>query len=237
MGEARQSIKKRGILSMKKELKSSKWLDAKEMIRKCHLSQLNSEETSISEWKLAFDTLMLALKDERAMEPEFAKEVSELTKDTGFDYDFEDILEEYFDYIEAKEEWALVIESCDQMLENFAWKNALPSEYKFRKGNALESDGQIKAAEAFGKAWLEEYPEDYYAAASNVFLMIAMGKIEEAEELTNNYLRNDLICDSKTDTFFMAAYRLYEITDNIYAKQRVEKKLAEYNAISEAIEE
>lgn len=221
---------------MTENLNSTLWVDAKEKIRKCHLSALQPQSADVAQWKDAFDALMDAVADERKSVADFAPELYELTAATGFDYDFADIFEEYFDHLEDNEAWQEVIVSCDRILDMFDWRLRAASQYKFRKGNALEHMGKLTEAEEFGKKWLDEDPEDYYAAASNVFLLITMGKIDEAKEITERYLRQDLLCDNTTDTFFMAAYRLYELTDDINAKQRVEKKIAEYNAISEMID-
>ena len=59
----------------------------------------------------------------------------------------------------------------------------------------------------------------------------SLKRYDEAEAITAKYLGPDLICDKETDTFFMAAYRLFEMTDNKDAKRRVEKKMADYNRI------
>lgn len=114
-----------------------------------------------------------------------------------------DILEEYFDELEKKESWELVVESCDQMIEDFEWSKDTPSQYFFRKGNALLQAGKLKEAEEFGAQWIEQYPNDYYAAASNVFLLLSLGKKEKA----------------------------LEITEDGDAKERVAKKIAEYEAL------
>lgn len=214
-----------------KNLTSNTWKKAVESMRKCHVSLVGAQKASIEDWSKAFQLLAIAIQEEKTISPYFAPELSQLTEDTGCDYDFSDILEEYFDYMEEMEQWDEVIASCDAILEMFDWEKEMPSEYMFRKGNALMKDGRLQEAEAFGKDWLAEYPKDCYAAASNVFLLITMGELEEAEKLTEEYLGEDLVCDNTNDTLFMAAYRLYEMTDNIYAKQRVEKKMAEYNAI------
>jgi len=213
---------------MNKELKSSSWEATMEAIRKCHLSELNPDSINAGDWKVAFDMLVASIKDERKLNPAFAKELKMLTEDSGSSYEFGDILEEYFDMLEEEKDWDDVVASCDALVSLFAWEDVMPSEYMFRKGNALEKAGKLAEAEAFGKEWIEKYPTDLYAAASNVFLMIEMKKLDEAEALTAKYLRDDLVCNNDTDTFFMAAYRLYEKTENINAKQRVEKKMAEY---------
>lgn len=213
------------------DLKCTLWPDVNEAMRKCHLSRVNPASVKEDDWKVAFDLLILAIKEERKLNPSFAAEISELSDATGNEYGFEAILEEYFDHLEEHEEWEEVIASADKIISLFKWEKKLPSEYMFRKGNALEKSKRFDEAEKFGEKWLSEYPYDLYAAASNVFLKIELGKIKEADELTKKYLRDDLQCDNTNDTFFMAAYRLYEITDDINAKQRVEKKMAEYNAM------
>lgn len=214
-----------------KNLTSNTWPKAIESMRKCHLSLVGATQASVEDWSKAFQLLAVAIQEEKIISPYFAPELSRLTQDTGCDYDFVDIFEEYFDFMEDKEEWDEVVASCDSMIEMFDWEEKHPSEYMYRKGNALMQAGKLDEAEAFGKEWLNEYPDDCYAAASNVFLMLKLNKLEEAEALTEKYLKEELVCDKNTDTLFMAAYRLYELTDNIYAKQRVEKKMAEYNAL------
>ena len=213
---------------MQNELKSGSWGATAEKIRKCHLSLLSSETVKVEDWRDAFFSLIQSINDERKSDPAFACELAQLTEATGITYDFADILEEYFNFLEESKEWDLVIASADELMELFKWENVMPSEYMFRKGNALEQSKRFDEAEAFGQEWLRLYPTDLYAAASNVFLMLELGKMKEAEELTEKYLRDELVCTDDTDTFFMAAYRLYELTDNINAKQRVEKKMAEY---------
>ncbi len=216
-------------------LTSSKWPDAVKQMKECHLSTIGAKELDTSIWKAAFDALVEAILDERKLNPDFSTELDELTEASGSSYDFADVLEEYFDFLEDHEDYEAVIASADKMVELFRWEKKMPSEYKFRKGNALEHLGRFDEAEKFGEEWLADYPYDLYAAASNVFLKVELQKLDEARELTEKYLRDDLVCDSETDTFFMAAYRLYEMTDDINAKQRVEKKLAEYNAIVSAM--
>lgn len=212
-------------------LHSENWIKTRDAIRKCHLSTLQEELVDVFEWKQAFDLLMGVIKEERRYSSNFALELSDLTKDSGFEYDMKDILEEYFDELEKKDSWELVVESCDQMLEEFEWLKDTPSQYFFRKGNALQHTGKLKEAEEFGAQWLEQYPNDYYAAASNVFLLLSLGKKEKALEITEHCLKQELICDKATDTFFMAATRLYELTEDGDAKERVAKKIAEYEAL------
>ena len=224
-------LTERGI-AMNKDLTAKSWPQTMEKIRTCHLSLIGTK-VKVSEWKEAFDSLVASIKEERKSYPEFASEITDLTDATGSTYDFYDILEEYFDYLEENHSWQLVIDSCDEIMPLFKWDSKKPSEYMFRKGNALEKMGHIEEAEEFGQEWLKKYPDDLYAVASNVFLMIEMKRFDKAEELTKKYLKEDLICDKDSDTFFMAAYRLYEKTDDINAKKRVETKIAEYNKLME----
>lgn len=211
-------------------LHSKQWPETIEEVRKMHLGALNGN-VSTTEWRHAFDMLISAVKDERLENTFFAPEIINLTEETGISYDFEDILEEYFDHLEDVKEWDTIISSCDSLLDLFSWHEVKPSEYMYRKGNALLKSGQLDEAESFGAKWLSDYPDDLYGAASNAFLKITMGKLDEAEALTEKYMSPDLVCNDKTETLFMAAYRLYEMTDNINAKKRVEQKMAEYNAL------
>lgn len=215
------------------DLKSTLWPQAVEMMRKCHLSNVMPEQASEADWETAFDLLVNAINDERKLDPAFAEELADLTGQTGNVYGFEDILEEYFDHLEEHEKWDNVISSSEKIISLFKWNNKLPSEYMFRKGNALEKSKKFEEAEAFGKEWLDEYPYDLYAAASNVFLKIELKKFDEAQEITEKYLRDELVCDNTSDTFFMAAYRLYEMTDNINAKTRVMQKMNEYQQLNQ----
>ena len=208
-----------------------------EYIRQCHLSNLENQDVDIAAWTFAFEQFTIALHEEKSINPNFAPELSMLKHDTECEYDFADILEEYFDFLEDHEQWDEIIASCDELLDMFEWEEAYPSEYMFRKGDALESAGRFNEALSFGQQWLADYPDDYYAAASNVFLLISLQRYEEAEALTERYLKEELICDKRTDTFFMAAYRLYEITENAYAKKRVEKKIAAYNTLAPLIDD
>ncbi len=215
---------------MDKQLKSPSWADTMEAIRVCHLSMLTPDCNDSIKWKNAFEMLCASIKDERKLDPAFATELIVLTEETGVSYDFADILEEYFDYLEDKGNWDDVVSSCDELIALFKWENTYPSQYMFRKGNALMKAGKLSEAESFGAEWLKLYPTDLYAAASNVFLKTELGKFDEARELTEKYLRDDLLCDDNSNTFYMAAYRLYELTDDINAKRRIETKMAEYQS-------
>ena len=213
---------------MDKNLQSAKWQDAVTKMKDAHLSLLNPDDAKVSDWVDAFNTLVKAIKEERSFDPAFAPELVDLDEATGNVYGFKDILEEYFDFIEEHEAWDDVINSSEEMISLFKWDKKIPSEYMFRKGNALEKSKRLDEAEAFGSFWLEKYPTDLYAAASNVFIKAELGKMDEARAIADKYLKDDLICDDDSDTFFMAAYRLYELTDDINAKQRIEKKITEY---------
>ena len=213
---------------MDKNLQSAKWQDAVNKMKDAHLSLLNPDDAKVSDWVDAFNTLVKAIKEERSFDPAFAPELADLDEATGNVYGFKDILEEYFDFIEEHEAWDDVINSSEEMISLFKWDKKIPSEYMFRKGNALEKSKRLDEAEAFGSFWLEKYPTDLYAAASNVFIKAELGKMDEARAIADKYLKDDLICDDDSDTFFMAAYRLYELTDDINAKQRIEKKITEY---------
>jgi len=214
-----------------KKLCSNTWQDTAEAMRKCHLSALSQQEVTLADWKKAFDMLIISIEEERTENKFFSPELANLTEETGCDYDFADILEDYFDYLEDADAWADVIASSEKMLKLFAWESKKPSEYMYRKGNALQKLERYEEAEAFGNEWMEKYPDDLYASASNAFLYLSQGKLDEAKAITEKCLSDELICDNTNDTLFMAAYRLYEMTDNINAKQRVEKKMAEYNAM------
>jgi hypothetical protein len=129
---------------MDKELKSKKWDDAVKKMQACHLSLLNPEVAKSADWKEAFNALVKAIKEERSYNPAFAPELSDLDEATENTYGFYDILEEYFDFLEEKEDWDDVIESAEEMISLFKWEKKLPSEYMFRKGNALEKLGLVK---------------------------------------------------------------------------------------------
>ena len=216
---------------MNKELKSKKWAEAVKKMQASHLSLLNPATAEIDDWKDAFETLVKAIKEERSFDPAFAPEFEDLDAQTGNTYGFYDIMEEYFDFLEHKADWDAVISSSEEMISLFKWEHKMPSQYMFRKGNALEKSGRLEEAEEFGSYWLNHYPQDLYAAASNVFLKVELKKYDEAKEITEKYLRDDLICNEESDSFFMAAYRLFELTDDINAKQRIERKIAEYQQL------
>lgn len=218
---------------MNQNLSASSWHDTMEKIRKCHLSLIQETTANVKEWKEAFEALISSIKEERINYPEFAQELSDLTDSTGSSYAFNDILEEYFDYLEENKAWEIIIESSDTLINLFKWEAKYPSEYMFRKGDSLLKLDKLQEAKTFGEIWLKEYPNDLYAVASNVFLLITMGESEKALELTDKHLTRELKCNKTSDTFLMAAYRLYEITSDINAKQRIEAKIAAYNEMSE----
>ncbi len=213
------------------ELHSKTWEKAGELLRKSRLSTLMPAAKDEACWDEAYDLTILSITEEREYNPDFAKEINQLDEQTDYKYNLLECLEAYFDHLEAMEKWEEVIYSCNRIIDLFAWKEVKPSEFLFRKGNAYEALKRFDAAEAFGKKWLESDPTDLFAAASNVYLKATLGKYDEADEIVEKYLGEELQCEDSTDTFFMAAYRLYEMTDNMNAKRRVEKKMADYNRI------
>ena len=218
---------------MYNDLTAKSWKDTMEKIRKCHLSLIDETKCETKDWKDAFDSLVASIQEERKAYPEFSPEIEDLTKATGSTYEFADILEEYFDHIEEQGDWNDVIDSSEKIIKLFKWTDKFPSEYMYRKGNALEKMGKLDEAEKFGQEWLKQYPEDLYAVASNVFILCEKKELDKAKELTHKYLHDDLMCDKNSDTFFMAAYRLCELTNDINAKQRIEEKIQEYLKFAE----
>lgn len=215
---------------MRNTLKSASWKETAEKIRKCHLSTLG-DGVDVSEWKEAFDSLIASVINERLANPTFATELAYLTPDSGIAYDIKDVLNEYFDALEAKEAWDTVIVSAQTLLDTFAWNNFAPSEYKYRIGNALMKSGRLVEAEEFGKKWMKESPNDLFAAASNSFLLMALGRKKEAKDIAAKFLDPNLVCDDETQTVFAAALSLYDATEDKTAKHIIETKIAEYNKL------
>lgn len=214
---------------MKSSLKCELWSFTLAQIQKCHLSLLNGDSKYDDSWNNAFNNLIVCIRNERKFNDSFAVDISFLTEETGISYDFVEIFEEYFDYLENNKEWDLVVVSAYNLLDTFIWKKTKPSEYLFRIGNAYLQENKLEEAQVFGKRWLEKYPNDLYGVASNAFLLAKLGKEKEALELTNKYLPDDLRCNNEDDSLFLAATRLFELTDDPYAKERINKKIFEYN--------
>ncbi|MCF0130892.1 MAG: hypothetical protein HUJ71_04150 [Pseudobutyrivibrio sp.] len=210
-------------------MNSKTWEKAGELLRKSRLSTLTAIARDEACWNEAFELTMLAITEERESNPDFAAEYVDLDEATDYQYNLTECLEAYLNHMEAVEKWEVVISSCNRVIELFSWNRSKPSQFMYRKGNALMALGRFDEAKRFGKQWLEKYPNDLYAAASNAYLLVAMGCFEEAKTLTEQYIRDEYCCQDGADTIFMAAYRLYEMTDDINAKQRIEHKIAEYN--------
>lgn len=214
-----------------KELKSKLWPTVIENIRKCHLSTISGEGVEQDKWITAFDDIFVALYEERKLHSAFAPELGFLTEDIGISYDIQEVLEEYFDMLEDNNRWDDVVASCEKLLTSFVWRKTKPSQYYFRKGNALLKSGKIEEAKVFGEKWLKDFPNDLFAAASNSFLLLELGKEEEAGELARKYLGDEYKDKSAKDSVYMAAVRLLELTNGPWAKDRVAKKIAEYEDI------
>lgn len=220
---------------MHQGLSATTWKQTMDKIRICHISHLLQNSPGVADWKEAFDLLINSIKEERLNYPDFAKEISDLTNETGSSYSFNDILEEYFDFLENTFSWNEVIDSCDKIIPLFKWEAKSSSEYKYRKGNALLKLKRTEEAKKFNEEWLKDFPDDLYAVTSNILLLISLGELAKALTLTELHLSNDLKCNRITDTFMTAANKLCELTEDENASQQLKEKITEYNKLSELI--
>ena len=110
-------------------------------------------------------------------------------------------------------------------LKSSTWEKAGEQLRKSRLSTLTEgTDGEECWEEVFDLfQWKEMRASEFKFRKVNA--LEALKRYDEAEAITAKYLGPDLICDKETDTFFMAAYRLFEMTDNKDAKRRVEKKM------------
>ena len=166
--------------------------------------------------------------EERTENPSFAPEREMIDDATDYEYDIQGWLEDCLDEVDMREEYALLLKMCDDLLAMFTWPEYTSSDIKFRKVSVLGAlDRNTEAAE-FCKEWLQEEPENIVAATASVYAMTRMKEFVVAEELIERFIPDKTVCTEENDIMFAAASILYEVTGNKKEKRKVDKALREY---------
>lgn len=180
-------------------------------------------------WDKAFEVLKDIVADGRSERADYASELYQLDEMTDFEYDVQGWLEDYLDELDMREEKGKVLKVCDTLLDMFRWKEDNPSEIRFMKAMALKGLGENAAAADFCRHWLEEEPDNIVAVTANVYAYTANGDMKEAEELIQEYIKEDTQCTEENDILFTAAAAYYKVTGNKKAYKRMDDALEAYD--------
>lgn len=208
-------------------MQNKKWNKFDKLTGKCYSNMIGAEMDG-SCWQQAFELLKEIVHEERTENPSFAPKLEMIDDATDYEYDIQGWLEDCLDEIDMREEYALLLKMCDDLLTMFTWPEYTGSDIKFRKASVLgELDRKIEAAE-FCKEWVQEEPENIVAATASVYAMMRIKEFVAAEELIERFIPDKTECMEENDIMFTAASILYEVTGNKTEKRKVDKALRGY---------
>lgn len=203
------------------------WKKFDQLTEKCYDDMAGIKENAGC-WQQAFETLQEIVKNERANDKNFARELYLLDDMTDYVYDVGGWLEDYLDELDMREEYETLLQSCDWLLQNFDWTEGSATDICFAKSTTLAYLGKTQEADAFCEAWMKKEPDNPYAAAAGVYAKMGVRDFAAAEEIVEKRIGENTVCDEENDVIFIAAEQLYKRTENKKKLKWIQKKLEIY---------
>ena len=210
-----------------------KWKSFQKLTEKCYENMIRAKEDS-SCWQNGFKLLKELVLEERKTDPQFASELELLDDVTDYRFDIEGWLEDCLDEMDMKEEHAVLLRMCDDLLELFTWPEYTGSDLKFQKASALSSLGKIQEAAEFCDKWIKKEPENIVAATAGVYAYMKIGEQKKARDLIEKFIPDGMICCDDNDIMFTAASVFYEKTGDTKKQEQMEAALEAYDQELEA---
>lgn len=209
-------------------MQNKKWKKFGTLTGKCYLNMAGAEKDG-SCWEQAFELLKEIIREERQKNPEFALTMEEIDDATDYSYDIESWMEDCLDEIDMRENYKLLLQMCEDLLNLFDWPDYTGSDLKFRKSIALRQLGQNKESAKYCKEWIQNEPENMVAATAGVYAYTEVGEFDAAEELIDRFIFDLSKCSEENDIMFTAAARFYEATGNQEKQKQADQALEEYD--------
>ena len=213
--------------------RNRKWKSFQKLTEKCYENMIGAEEDS-SCWQKGFELLKELVLEERKTDPQFASELELLDDVTDYRFDIEGWLEDCLDEMDMREEHAVLLRMCDDLLELFTWPEYTGSDLKFQKASALSSLGKIQEAAKFCDKWIKKEPENIVAATAGVYAYMKNGEQKKARDLIEKFIPDGMICCDDNDIMFTAASVFYEKTGDTKKQEQMEAALEAYDQELEA---
>ena len=212
---------------------NKKWKSFQKLTEKCYENMIGAEEDD-SCWQNGFELLKEIILEERKSDPQFAPELELLEETTDYRFDIEGWLEDCLDEMDMREEYAMLLSMCDDLLELFIWPEYTGSDLKFQKVSALSSLGKVQEAAKFCDKWIEKEPENVVAATAGVYAYMKSAERNKARDLIEKFIPDGMICCDDNDIIFTAASRFYEQTGETEKQAQMEEALEAYDQALEA---
>lgn len=179
-------------------------------------------------WSKAYAIFKQIVKEGRDEQPGFAAELYMLDEMTDFRYDVMGWIEDYTDHLDEEDDYETLLNVCDEILSMFAWEKCSASDLYFQKVTALAALGRREEAAAFCENWLAESAEDMQAVAACVYARLAVGRVDDAKALVEQYISEDTICTDDNEIVFFAAQKVYNVLGDKKNRKRVDRILEAY---------
>lgn len=212
---------------------NKKWKSFQKLTEKCYENMIGAEEDD-SCWQNGFELLKELVLEERKTDPQFAPELELLDDATDYRFDIEGWLEDCLDEMDMREDHAVLLRMCDDLLKLFTWSEYTGSDLKFRKVGALNALGKVQKAAEFCDKWIEKESENIVAATAGVYAYMKNSEQNKARKLIEKFIPDGMICCDDNDIMFTAASRFYEKVGDTKKHEQMEEALEAYDQKLEA---
>ena len=204
-----------------------KWKEFKKQTQECYLTMVGVEESREC-WDKAYNILKDIITDGREEQKQYALELYELDESTDYEYDVQGWLEDYLDELDMREKPELLLQTIDELIEMFEWKENSSTEMKFRKVVVLGNMMRDQEALEYAEQWMKEEDNNIMAITASVYANLAVHNTERAGELIEKNIKQDTECSEENDILFLAAADYYTVTNNKKEKKRIEQEIKQY---------
>ena len=175
------------------------------------------EDSDMTVWNRAFETLAEIIEYGRKNDAGFAPELFILDGSTDFMFDLKVWLDDYLDFLEQEKEQEQVEKVCRKLLKLFTWQQASPSEIRFRLASAMLSLNKKKEAGDFCERWYDEDENDPAAATALIYAWIADRRYKDAQKVVDFWMDKEGGYTEENAEVFGAAAVLQNVSGNLNA--------------------
>ena len=207
---------------------NGQWKKYDHLMEKCYLGMAGGG-AAINDWNDCFDVLIRIIENERESNPDFGRELDLLDDETDYRHDVQGWIEDYLDELDMREIYPWLETVCRKLLKIFEWKEAYPSDIRFKLASALGNQGRVEEARRYCEDWEAQEKDNPLAAAALIYSLIRMKDYEGAEEIVRQHIAEDTVCSEENDVIFTAALQLYKANGNKKMEKKMDDALEEYD--------